>query len=228
MADGGVFDQAVCPPGVRRVTCLCPVELMVGIVPDFQTVVDSLFSARPRQTPPAPRSVHRLREGVYHLDYHDDHVYVVTIQQIRRVRLPIDPPVTVANIDGVAVQLVGVSYANHVEVVLDAAPGPERDAQLERFWTAWQQWADRRDIEQPRPSWPATGLTQIVITIDDDAGTDYRCASGQAGGMDTAYQNAMAFTPGPPPEARMLTIKFAAPEQTPATIEVPLPPPAAQ
>jgi hypothetical protein len=197
---------------------------MVGIVPDFQTVVDSLFSARSRQTPFTPRSRCTLREGVYHLDYHDDHVYVVTIQQIPRVRLPIDPPVTVANIDGVAIQLVGVSYANHVEVVLDAEPGPERDAQLEGFWTAWQQWADRADIEQPGPSWPATALTQIVITIGDDAGTDYRFAWGEAGGMDTAYQNAMAFTPGPPPEARTLTITFAAPEQAPVTVEVPLPP----
>jgi hypothetical protein len=62
------------------------------------------------------------------------------------------------------------------------------------------------------PSWPAEAFMGIPVSISDDAGTEYRSATGQAGGDGAAWQVRWDFLPVPPPEARRLTLRFPAGE----------------
>ncbi|MFD0523884.1 hypothetical protein [Paractinoplanes durhamensis] len=174
------------------------------------TILDDFASTllfRRSVTPPPTRDIERLSDGVYHVDQHDeDHVYLLTVQCIPRVRLEFDRPFTVGEIAGVPADLVEVTVANHVEVTLDATPG-----------------AQRFDEGAPSGSSPAEELAQITVTVADDAGTSYQLTSGQAGGPGTEWQVRWNFQPAPPPTARHLTLHFTAPGTAPAEIRLPLP-----
>ncbi|MEU8333639.1 hypothetical protein AB0J14_37640 [Micromonospora arborensis] len=63
---------------------------MTGI----EDVINALLFRQPKWSPSAGSSVERLGNGEFHVDYHDpDHVYLVTVRHIPRVRLPLEHPV---------------------------------------------------------------------------------------------------------------------------------------
>jgi hypothetical protein len=185
-------------------------------------VVGSLLFRRPEEPLPAS-TVERLGEGVFHLDYDDpDRVYLVTVRQVPRIRLPLERPVVVGEAAGVRAQLVGVALANHIEVALDAEEGPSRQAGLSDFMARYEEWG-RQAGREPPPSWPAEEFARIALSASDDVGTVYRHASGESGGSGTEWVVRRALLPTPPAQARRLTLHFSAPTGPPVDIGFPLP-----
>lgn len=193
-------------------------------MPDLRTVAESLVFGKPTNRSSGGRHVYRLEEGIYHVAFDDGDVYVVTVRHVPRVHVPLHRPVHIGQIDGVAVELVRISYTDHLEIILDAEPGPTRDAGLAAFRAARQRWEQHPD-RRPPPPWPGDRAADITVTVVDDVDTSYRFACGETGGMDTEYRRIAAFLPAPPPQARALTLTFTAPGTTPLTTHIPLPPP---
>ncbi|WP_406038695.1 hypothetical protein OG799_26490 [Micromonospora sp. NBC_00898] len=195
---------------------------------DLEGVIRSLLFRHQPEPPPAS-SVERLGDGALHVDYHDpDHVYLVTVSQVPRIRLPLQRPLAVGEVGGVRAQLVQVALANHIEVTLDAEQGPSRQAGLSDFLDRYENWGQRADPESPPPQWPAEAFTRLIPGVSDDIDTPYRLASGQAGGSGTEWEVHWSFLPTPPVEARLLTLRFSPPSGTPVKIDLPLPPASAQ
>ncbi|MEV1328621.1 hypothetical protein AB0J20_03480 [Micromonospora costi] len=191
---------------------------MTGI----EDVIRSLLFRRPSEPPPAG-SVERLADGTFHLDHHDpDHVYLLTVREVPRVPLPVEGPTEVGEFDGVRAHLVRVALANHVEVTLDAEPGPARETASRDFAIRYEEWGRRADGDPP-PPWPAERFRRLVPGLSDDTGTAYRLASGQAGGTGTEWEVRWSFLPTPPPAARRLTLRFSPGGGEALTIDVPLP-----
>ena len=121
-----------------------------------------------------------------------------------------------------AVQLIQVAVANHVEVDSRRRPGPARDAALAAFGEGYRRW--ERDDDQGRPpAWPGEQLGTIFITVVDDLGTVYRRESGEAGGHGTEFRSRWNFLATPPAAAGWLTLRFTPPAGTPVEVELPLP-----
>lgn len=189
---------------------------------DPEDVIDDLF--RRSKELPRGRHVERLDQGTYHLDYHDsDRVYLLTVRQVLRVRLPFERPYVVGEVDGVRAQLVQVAVANHVEVALDAEQGPARQAALANYVACFEEWAQRGDREGWPPRCPAERFAVLRPHVSDDIGTPYRFASGQAGGTGTEWEATWRFLPAPPVEARLLTLRFSSPGAPPIALDLPLP-----
>ncbi|MEV8518149.1 hypothetical protein [Dactylosporangium sp. NPDC051484] len=192
---------------------------------DLEGVIRALLFQRPRaESEPVSRSVERLDDGAFHVDYHDpDHVYLVTVRQIPRIRLPLECPLIVGEVDGVRAELVQVSLANHIEVTLDAEQGPSREAALNDYKTSFKRWAARAGRGSPPPS-PGEQFGRITLAISDDSGTPYRLASGEFGGTETECSAWWGFRPTPPKIARHLTLDFTSPAGTSVRVNLPLPP----
>jgi hypothetical protein len=185
-------------------------------------VVNSLFG--PPGGPRHARSMEVIGDGVIHVEYpEDDHVYLVTVRRIPRIVLPLQGPLRVGALAGVPVQLVRIAVANHVQVILDAAPGPERDAALADFEQRYRQWEQDSNRNRQPPAWPAEQLSAIPIAIFDDLGTVYRSHSAEAGGHGTEFRSRRNFLPAPPQQAKRLTVQVTPSEGTPVEVEIPLP-----
>ncbi|MFI1994763.1 hypothetical protein [Actinoplanes sp. NPDC020271] len=189
---------------------------------NFQEALDALFE-RPRRRTVAHRSMTRLDHdrlvdgsAALHVDFHEDdpdHVYLITVERVPRVRLPLPAPVVAAEIGGVRALLVRVSIANHVEVTLDAEDTPRTRATTEGYRAAVTAWAESTGPDRQPPTSPgATTFPHVPITVTDDAGTEYRRTGGSGGGPETPWRMHWDFRPVPPPEARRLTIRFPAGE----------------
>ncbi|KAB1913466.1 hypothetical protein [Micromonospora sp. AMSO31t] len=191
---------------------------------DLEDVIRALFRPPGSESVPRAGSVDRLDNGTFHVDYHDsDHVYLVTVRQVPRIRLPLARPVLVGRVAGVRAELVQVSVANHIEVRLDAEPGPPRETALRHYLASYQQWEERAEHGAPPPPWPAEQFKRISLAVSDDVGTPYRLISGQLGGMGTEWALHWGFRPPPPATARRLTLDFTSPDGAPAKIDLPLP-----
>jgi hypothetical protein len=190
-----------------------------------EDVIRSLLFRRPRTEPEhVARSVERLDDGAFHVDYHDpDHVYLVTVRQIPRIQLPLERPLIVGEVDGLRAELVQVSLANHIEVTLDAEQGPPRETALNDYMTSFSRWADRAERGSP-PQSPGERFGRIALAVSDDSGTPYRLASGAFGGTGTECSAWWGFRPTPPETARRLTLDFTSPAGTPISVDLPLPP----
>jgi hypothetical protein len=102
--------------------------------------------------------------------------------------------------EGVTVELYG--RANALTEQLDAT-----------FQAAWDEWepvaidAKRRGVRAPDPpTQPGTRLSDIPMTLSDDAGTAYEWRGSQAAGTGTEWDALRHFAPPPPPEATLLTV----------------------
>lgn len=190
---------------------------------NFEDAVEGLFGRHDRRRPLPNRSMHRLDQGVFHFDFRDDdpdNVYLVTVERVPRVRLPLEPPVVVGEVDGVRALLVRVSVANHVEVTLDAEDSPRTRTLTEAYLAAEAVWVNASGPDQHPPESPgAERFLHLLISVTDDAGTEYHMSSGSGGGSDTPWRMHWDFLPVPPPQARRLTIHFPAGE-----VEFALPP----
>jgi hypothetical protein len=185
-------------------------------------VVNSLFGkpGGPRHA----RSMEVIGDGAVHVEYpEDDHVYLVTVRQIPRIVLPLQGPLMVGARAGVPVQLVRIAVANHVEVTLDATPGPERDATLADFEQRYRQWEQGDSRNRQPPAWPAEQFSAIPIAISDDLGTAYHRQSVEAGGHGTEFRSRWKFLPAAPELATRLTVRLTPSEGAPVEVELPLP-----
>lgn len=191
---------------------------------DREDVIRALLFRRPRAEPePLAGSVERLDDGAFHVDYHDpDHVYLVTVRQVPRIRLPLERPVLVGEVAGVRAELVQVSLANHIEVTLDAEHAPPRETALSDYMALYRQWEERAERGSPPPPQPGEQFGRIAVTISDDLGTRYRRASGEFGGMGTEWVVRWLFRPTPPATARRLMLDFTSPDGTPVKVNLPL------
>jgi hypothetical protein len=202
-------------------------------VAEIEDVVGELWPGRRDAVPPSAGdpSIARLDlmdprvpRATLHLDYGDgDHVFLVTIREVPRVPLTLDQAVRVGDIDGVEVALASVAIANHVEIGLDALPGPIRNERTHLFQAARASWEAAAQPGSVPPPWPAESLRPLVIGLSDDVGTDYRHVSGESGGEDTPWAAIWRFLPRPPEAAGQLRLAFTAPGQATVDIELRLP-----
>jgi hypothetical protein len=193
---------------------------------DLEDVIRALLFRHPgaESAPPASRSVERLGDGAFHVDYHDpDHVYRVTVHQVPRIRLPFERPAFVGEAAGVRAELVQVSLANHIEVMLDAEQGSPREVALNHYMASYRQWEERAEHRSPPPEWPAELFRRVALAVTDDSGTPYRLASGQLGGTGTEWTVWWRFLPTPPVTARRLTLEFTSHAGMPVRINLALP-----
>ncbi|MGI5153038.1 hypothetical protein ACQEVC_42780 [Plantactinospora sp. CA-294935] len=191
---------------------------------DLDDVVRALFQPSDSEPAPRVRSVERISDGALHVDYHDPgHVYLVTVRRVPRIRLPLERPVPVGVVGGVQAELVQVSVANHIEVTLDAEPGPARETSLRDYLSSYGQWEERTAHATPPPQWPAEQFRRIAVEVSDDVDTPYRLVSGQLGGTGSESTVQWGFRPPPPAAARRLTLTFTSPDGPLAKIDLPLP-----
>ncbi|SDG24822.1 hypothetical protein [Klenkia brasiliensis] len=148
----------------------------------------------------------RLGPGLVHADFSDpDHVFLVTVHQVRRLQL-LDAPRAVAELpDGTTVRLLAVELANHVTVTLSAA-GPAADDAAASYRAAVEQWG--RHPEQDPPLHPGEALGVGAVQLRDHAGTRYAPTSAETGHPDDPWRVVVRFRPTPPPDATRLGLRF--------------------
>jgi hypothetical protein len=184
------------------------------------------------EEPPRPRqrSVQLMSEvgsrelADYHLDYSDpDHVFRLTLRRVPRIRLPLGEPPLVRTVDGVAVVLASVGLANHVEVRLDALPGPARDAATSAFRQTMDAWSQAAAVDPSldHPPWPSDAYMWLPVEVSDDAGTTYRFDVGNSGGDGTEWVAERRYRPVPPPEASALTVTVRGDDVVTVTLALP-------
>jgi len=160
------------------------------------------------------RSYSWLGPGAYHLDYGDeDHVFLLTVQQIPRRRLGPPQPLEVGSIDGLTVLLVAVIVDTYVHVHLEIAESERRRELLEEYEKDFERWASVRHNEAMPPMQPGERLMRTAISVSDDVGTSYSCGSGQAGGSGTEWVGRRSIPPAPPASAHRLTVRLRLPDQ---------------
>jgi hypothetical protein len=171
--------------------------------------------------PPGPerpgrmRSMDRLDGGVVALDCGDDgHVFELTVERIPRRHWAPERPVRLGHVDGVDVDLVGVTVDNFVHVQLAAAPTAERDRLTRGHHDAVERWAATagQTHDEP-PDNPAGRLMRITVRVDDALGTVYGFRVGHSGGTGTEWEATQSFRPRPPAEVRELHLTLQAPGQ---------------
>lgn len=164
------------------------------------------------------RSALRIQRGVVHLDFGDpDAVFRVTVQKVTRTRLTLDRPIDVGVFDDVTYALTDVAVANHIEVRVDAVPGPRQGELTASFQADYDRWARASPPNGMPPPWPAESCS-LGIAVTDDVGTGYARQFGQVGGEDRPWETWAMFWPTPPPEATTITLTFTAPGRSPATV----------
>ncbi|KUL28864.1 hypothetical protein [Actinoplanes awajinensis] len=175
---------------------------------------DSSMERLPPTTPDrlTPAGMEGPALATCHAEFLDDpdHAYLVTVERVPRVRLPLSNPVLAAEThDGVRALLTDVAIANHVEVTLDAEATPATRAAVTAYRAAFEAWATSPDRDHP-PSWPGETLMHLPVTVTDDLGTSYRMSSGHGGGDGAEWRAHHKFLPRPPAAARLLTIHLPA------------------
>lgn len=161
------------------------------------------------------RSATRLQPGLWHLDYRDDeHVYLLSVQQVPRRRLGPEQPLPLGSIDGVEIALTGVVTDNYVHVQIAGLPGQRRDELARQHEQAFNDWALRRSTGQDGepPAQPGERLMRVRVSLTDELGTAYAWAGGKAGGSGTEWLSSQALLPVPPPAAHQLHIVLQVPE----------------
>ncbi len=162
------------------------------------------------------RGSQRVDSGSYQLDYGDDeHVFLLTVQQVPRRTLRPPQPVRVGQIEGLVVNLTGVVIDNLVHVHLDVPSSP-RSTRLVRDHDAdFEKWvADlpRRPGVHPPHQPAAQVLLPVAISLRDDVATTYTRAAKTAGGTGTEWHAEHMFLPAPPATARRLSIRLQVPD----------------
>jgi hypothetical protein len=116
------------------------------------------------------------------------------------------PATRLAEVDGLELMLLSVElwtksvfvHLAATETALTDRLTAEQKAELDR----WAQDPTRSDL----PEVPGAMLGRMSLTVADDAGTDYRPSSSQAGGTGTEWRAMWQFEPGVPDSASRLTI----------------------
>ena len=190
---------------------------------DFRYAVDLHGFADPRTPRPQSMDAELLAPGVVHVDHHDaGHVFRVTVEQVPRRQLPVGDAL-VGHLGEVAVHVTQLVVDNHVTVRLEGR-GPAADAEDAERRRRYDDWvATCRSRSDPPPAWPAERLQDAVqIALSDDVGTEYRAASGQAGGDDAPWEALRRYLPAPPATAAELQVHLRIEGQPDAHLRVPL------
>ena len=134
--------------------------------------------------------------------------------------------------DGITVALTAVELWPQVVIVhLEGVRSPLRDERDARHVAAFEQWAEHvrasraaGEEPQPPPAMPGELLMRLPLTLADDAGTVYRRSFARAGGSGTEWLSQWAFAPGPPAEAKRLTVTVEGRDCVRHALDVALPP----
>ena len=177
----------------------------------------------------APRPPLRYQEllapGVVHVDYADpDHVFRVTVEQVDRRRLTV-PSTAAAQLADITVRVSAVTADTHLTVNLEGT-GAAADAVAAEHHRAFQDWQSSYGPGTPMaapPPWPSNRLMdEVHVHVSDDVGTEYRFASGEAGGHDTPWTAIRRYLPAPPPDATALDLVLVVADQPDVHVTLPL------
>ncbi|MEJ5947007.1 hypothetical protein WDZ17_17065 [Pseudokineococcus basanitobsidens] len=166
-----------------------------------------------------------LAPGVVHVDYADpDHVFRVTVEQVERRRLTV-PATAAAQLADITVRVSAVTADTHLSLHLEGT-GAAADAVAAEHQRAFQSWENSYRPGTPMaapPAWPADRLMREVrVHVSDDVGTNYRFASGEAGGHDNPWKALRRYLPAPPPDATALDLVLAVADRPDIHVTVPL------
>ena len=125
-----------------------------------------------------------------------------------------DLGVVLGSVDGIEVVLRGVQCGSDGVVIhLYGRPSERTDRLDAEYRVAFEEWAglavaakERGERPPPPPPQPGELLNGLGLTVRDDVDTTYRWHSTQAAGSGTEWDAVWRFAPGPPPEARDLTV----------------------
>ena len=192
---------------------------------DVEAVIADLFGGQQGEERPGRlRSMDRSGGGVVALDYgDDDHAFQLTVEPVPRRRWAPEQPLRIGHVDGVDVDLVGVTVDNFVHVQLTAAPTEARDRLTRGYTDAFERWsATAGQTQEASPEQPARRLMQISVTVSDDRGTVYGFRVGRSGGTGTEWEATQSFRPRPPVELGELRLTLQAPGQPEVLLPVTL------
>lgn len=164
---------------------------------DVDDFINEIFASSRHETPRRPKRTFRLDGDALAVDYGDEHhAFLVTVERVPRRRWKPEQPVRIGHVDGVDVDLTGVTVDNFVHVHLVAAPTDERDRLTRTYNEAYEHWgATTKEARQEPPEDPASRLRQISITVSDDVGTVYVLHSGEFGGSGTGGRRSSVSFP---------------------------------
>lgn len=201
---------------------------------DVDAVINRFFARPPDETPRRPKQTSRLdfdaladvQPDVVALavDYGDEHhAFLVTVERVTRRRWKPEQPVRIGHVDGVDVDLTGVTVDNFVHVYLVGAPTEERDRLTRTYNEAFERWgATTKEARPELPEDPAIRLMQISIAVSDDVGTVYSVHSGKCGGSGTEWEAIQRFRPRPPAGVHQLHLELTVPGGAAISLAVPL------
>ncbi len=198
---------------------------------DVEAVITELFARPAHEKPRARRrsarrldGMDRLDLGVIAVDYGDeDHAFQITVERVPRHRWEPEQSLRIGHVDGVDVELVGVTVDNFVHVHLVAVRSDERDRLTRGYNEAMEWWAATpREARGELPEDPAGRLARITIRITDDLGTVYGLDGGGFGGTGTEWDARQSYRPRPPADAHELYLELAAPGMAAISLTVPL------
>ncbi|HEU4676810.1 MAG TPA: hypothetical protein VFS29_12520 [Motilibacteraceae bacterium] len=158
------------------------------------------------------------------MDYGDeDHAFRVTVEVVPRQRWMPRQPLRVGQVDGVDVELVGVSVDNYVHVRLGAADTAERDRLTRVYTDAWERWAaTARETTAGPPDKPAELLGQVSVRVADELGTLYGPFMAEVGMDGAEWMLRRSFGPRPPVDVHELRLTLQAPGQSEVSVSVAL------
>lgn len=136
-----------------------------------------------------------------------------------------DRAVVLGSVDGIEIVLRGVRCTSDGVVMHLYGRRSERTDRLDaEHLAAFEDWAhlavaakERGEPPPLPPPQPGERLNGLGLTLRDDVDTTYRWQSSQAGGTGTEWDAVWRFAPGPPPEARELTVAIDSADGRPYT-----------
>jgi hypothetical protein len=196
---------------------------------DVDAVIQDLLRPRDDEDEPtewSSRDATRLGPGVVRVEYDvDDSIFVVSVTRVPIRRPAGGGPVAVGTVDDLTVRLTGVTIDTQLIVRLDIADSGHRRSLEAAYHAEFAAWAEQTgEADDAPPRTPGERLFGVGVEVRDDLGTEYSNSTiqGYAGGSGTEWLGGRYFTPVPPPEARVLTIRLMVDADGPVDVDVPL------
>lgn len=115
------------------------------------------------------------------------------------------------SVHGHHVAVTAVAFEpTRLDFELAVLPSQLRDREHEAHEEAMSRWSQQasrlRDQAGPPPVDPANFLNDLELHVSDDKGTQYQWVHRWGGGSGVEWKGLWRFTPGPPANARYVTL----------------------